>query len=141
MRYISGEMEVYMQILMIIGTVARLLSVAYAVQGTATFYDPPYVRKSSTFYGNKDFEDYVAAASNALWANGTACGKFFAVRCIGGTNLAPKLCVSPPFGIAVRIVEYCPRCGATINLAKNAFVAIADPDAGKVKINYEPYLV
>ena len=40
MRYILGKMGVHMQVLMIIGTVARFLSVAYAAQGTATFYDP-----------------------------------------------------------------------------------------------------
>ncbi|GMY35487.1 EG45-like domain containing protein [Fagus crenata] len=121
-------MGVYMQILMITGIVACLLSVAYAAQGTATFYDPPYV--PSTCYGYKDFEDYVDAASNAIWKNGAACGKQFVVQCIRGTNLAPEPCSSVAT-IGVRIVDHCTRCRATVNLSRRAFVAIANPHAKK----------
>lgn len=35
-----------MRVLMMIGMMACLVSVSYAATGTATFYTPPYVRKS-----------------------------------------------------------------------------------------------
>jgi ribosomal protein S27AE len=77
---------------------------------------------------------YVAAASNALWNNRTACGKTLLVNCIGGTNLAPQPCSS--LRVFMKIVDYCPRCGATINLSRDAFAMIANPDSGKIKMDY-----
>ena len=93
---------------------------------------------TSACYGYKDNGVYVAAASNAFWNNRTACGKTFLVNCIGGTgtNLAPQPCSS--LRVFIKIVDYCPRCGLTINISKDAFVIIANLDSRKVKINFEP---
>ncbi len=82
--------------------------------------------------------NYVAAANNALWNGREACGKTFVFKCIGRTNLGPELC--SPFSIFVKIVDYYPTCTSTINLSTDAFFIIANLDAGRVKINYEPYL-
>jgi expansin (peptidoglycan-binding protein) len=39
--------------------------------------------------------------------------------------------------VVVKIVDYCPPgCQGTIDLSKEAFSMIANPDAGKIKIEY-----
>ena len=39
--------------------------------------------------------------------------------------------------VVVKIVDYCPAgCQGTIDLSQEAFAAIANPDAGKIQIEY-----
>lgn len=93
---------------------------------------------ASACYGYEDVAGFwIAAASNATWNNGKICGQKFWVKCTGGANLAPNPCYSG--GIVVTVVDYCPKCRATLNLSLLAFSVIADFDAGRVKIYYEKY--
>lgn len=71
----------------------------------------------------------VAGASEALWGNGRACG-------IGATNMVPHPCRNGTSSI-VEIVDFCPKCKSTINLSLDAFSPIADPRAGRIKIEYK----
>ncbi|XP_062165263.1 EG45-like domain containing protein [Alnus glutinosa] len=110
-----------------------LTSVANAAQGTATFYTPPYV--PSSCYGYETNGLMIAATSDAIWGNRTACGTNYNVNCIGATNKG----VPPCWGtsVVVKIVDYCQiGCQGTINLSQEAFSAIANPDAGKIIIEY-----
>ncbi|KAL4654516.1 EG45-like domain containing protein [Castanea sativa] len=111
-----------------------LISVANAAQGTATFYTPPYI--PSSCYGNQNNGVMIAAASDAIWGNRAACGRMYRVRCTGATNQGvPQPCKST--SVVVKIVDYCPPgCKGTIDLSQEAFSAIANPDAGKIKIEY-----
>ncbi|ONI27063.1 hypothetical protein PRUPE_1G065400 [Prunus persica] len=60
--------------------------------------------------------------------NGAACGRLYTVRCIGGTNRMAKPCTQVSV-VIVKIVEYCPSgCRGTINLSREGFVVIANPD-------------
>ncbi|XVE63436.1 hypothetical protein DITRI_Ditri07aG0020500 [Diplodiscus trichospermus] len=118
---------------------ATLLSVASAIQGTATFYTPPYVRNfcCSACNGYQNDGVMIEAASNAIGNNRAACNKRYRVRCIGATNSG----VSQPCrggSVDVRIVDYCPSpgCQATIDLSREAFARIADTNEGKIRIEY-----
>ncbi|OMO72510.1 hypothetical protein COLO4_27600 [Corchorus olitorius] len=106
-----------------------------AHEGTATFYEPPY--QPSACYGDKKINGVmIAAASDAIWDGGAACGKKYKVKCIGATNESPHPCKGKDH-VVVKIVDYCPSgCEGTIDLSQEAFKAIADPDAGKIKIYY-----
>ena len=81
-------------------------------------------------------EVMIAAARKAIWDNKAACGRKFRVRCIGAPNQGvPK----PRRGgsVVVKIVDLCPAgCQGTIDLSQEAFSKIADPNAGKIKIEY-----
>ncbi|GMY35479.1 EG45-like domain containing protein [Fagus crenata] len=121
-------------LIMVIMTIS-MASVANAAQGTATFYTPPYVPSSCNGYQNDGV--MIAAASDAIWDNRAACGRTYRVKCTGATNLGvPQPCKGT--SVVVKIVDYCPSpsCRGTIDLSKEAFSKIADPDAGKIKIEY-----
>ncbi|KAH9304810.1 hypothetical protein KI387_009214, partial [Taxus chinensis] len=135
------------------GVILRIWSVVFAVsfmcgtgwyccvaeQGTATFYTPPYV--PSSCYGNDPGQfpagNLFAAASDAIWDNRAACGRQYRISCTSATNQGvPMPCKSG--SIVVKIVDYCPSgCRGTFDLSADAFADIADPDAGKVNIDYE----
>ncbi|KAK9932004.1 hypothetical protein M0R45_019255 [Rubus argutus] len=114
--------------------VVCLLSDTYADEGTATFYTPPYVPSSCNGYENDGV--MIAAASNAIWDNRAACGRRYRVKCTGATNQGvPKPCKGN--SVVVKIVDFCPPgCRGTIDLSREAFAAIANPDAGKIKIEF-----
>ncbi|XP_027176407.1 EG45-like domain containing protein isoform X2 [Coffea eugenioides] len=122
-----------MRVLMMIAMAASLVSVSYAATGTATFYPPPYV--PSSCYGFQNNGVMIAAASDAIWGNRAACGRNYRVTCTGRTNLGV---LQPCRGsVVVKIVDYCPPgCRGTIDLSQEAFAIIADPNAGKVNIEY-----
>ncbi|XP_035549521.1 EG45-like domain containing protein [Juglans regia] len=121
-------------LIMVSMTIFTLTSVANAAEGTATFYTPPYV--PSSCYGFQDDGVMIAAASDVIWENRAACGRSYSVRCIGATNQGvPQPCKDT--SVVVKIVDYCPPgCQGTIDLSQEAFSAIANPDAGKIKIEY-----
>ncbi|PRQ19945.1 putative rlpA-like protein, double-psi beta-barrel [Rosa chinensis] len=117
-----------------VAVVICLPSVTFAAQGTATFYTPPYVPSSCNGYQNDGV--MIAAASDVIWGNRAACGRMYRVKCIGGTNQGvPQPCNGN--SVVVKIVDYCPPgCRGTIDLSQEAFAAIANPDAGKINIEY-----
>ncbi|XP_041021943.1 EG45-like domain containing protein [Juglans microcarpa x Juglans regia] len=121
-------------LIMVSITMCTLTSVANAAEGTATFYTPPYV--PSSCYGFQNNGVMIAAASDAIWGNRAACGRNYRVRCIGATNQGvPQPCKGT--SVVVKIVDYCPPgCQGTIDLSQEAFSAIANPDAGKIRIEY-----
>ncbi|KAK8507960.1 hypothetical protein V6N12_025073 [Hibiscus sabdariffa] len=101
---------------------------------TATFYTVPYV--PSACYGYEDDGVMIAAASDAIWDGGAVCGRQYKVKCKGATNESPHPCRGQDY-VVVKIVDYCPSgCQGTIDLSQEAFAAIADPDAGKIKIYF-----
>ena len=114
--------------------VCSLFSVASAIAGTATFYN---VYVPSACYGFEDQGVMIAAASDALWDNGAACGRMYRVSCSGPTNEGvPEPCKEG--SVTVKVVDRCPSpgCQATIDLSQEAFSAIANTDAGKINIDY-----
>ncbi|PIA46115.1 hypothetical protein AQUCO_01600409v1 [Aquilegia coerulea] len=121
-------------VLMVISLVVGLVSVVSAATGTATYYTPPYVPSSCNGYQNDGV--MIAAASDVIWNNRAACGRMYRVRCIGATNQGvPQPCRGN--GVTVKIVDYCPPgCAGTIDLSQEAFAIIANPDAGKIMIEY-----
>ncbi|XP_062165147.1 EG45-like domain containing protein [Alnus glutinosa] len=121
-------------LMMVVSMVICLTSVAYAAEGTATFYTPPYV--PSSCYGYQNDGVMIAAASDVIWGNRAACGRSYRVKCTGATNLGvPQPCKGT--SVVVKIVDYCPPgCQGTIDLSQEAFSMIVNPDAGKIKIEY-----
>jgi hypothetical protein len=94
-----------------------------------------YLMPASACNGLADDGNLIAAASDSMWQNRSACGRYYLVQCIGATNLAPQPCKHAV--VKVKIVDYCPPgCRGTINLSKDAFSIIADPRAGTIKVNY-----
>ncbi|KAG8372459.1 hypothetical protein BUALT_Bualt12G0068400 [Buddleja alternifolia] len=112
---------------------ASLISMASAIPGTATFYT---VYVPSSCYGFQDQGTMIAAANPGLFNNRAACGRRYRVRCTGGTNSVPA-CRNGE--VIVRIVDLCPGCGPDqLDLSREAFSAIANPDAGRIRIDYTP---
>ncbi|KAK9130238.1 hypothetical protein Sjap_010725 [Stephania japonica] len=120
----------FMGLVLILG----LSSLASAVPGTATFYTPPYI--PSSCYGFVNQGVMIAAASNEIWDNRAACGRMYRVTCVSGTNAVPQPCRGG--SVTVMVVDYCPPpgCRGTIDLSQEAFAIIANPDAGKINIDY-----
>ncbi|KAL0453800.1 UNVERIFIED_CONTAM: EG45-like domain containing protein [Sesamum latifolium] len=112
---------------------SSLISMAYAIAGTATYYT---VYVPSACYGFQDQGTMIAAANSALYNNGAACGRRYRVRCTGPTNQGiPQPCRNGE--ITVKIVDRCPGCGANqLDLSQQAFSSIADPNAGRIRIEY-----
>ncbi|XP_042423980.1 EG45-like domain containing protein [Zingiber officinale] len=112
-----------------------LVSYVAAVPGIATFYTPPYI--PSSCFGNEDRGVLIAAAGDSIWDNRGACGRSYTVSCTGGTNDVPNPCRGG--SVTVTIVDYCPGCasrGVTMDLSQEAFAMIANPDAGRIQIDY-----
>ncbi|KAI9125746.1 hypothetical protein K1719_003164 [Acacia pycnantha] len=120
--------------LMVLAIATSLVSVASAISGTATFYNQ-YL--PSACDGFQDDGVMIAAASDSIWDNGAACGRKYSVRCTSGTNQGvAHPCRSGT--VTVKIVDRCPlpACRGTIDLSLQAFSAIADPNEGKIDIEY-----
>ncbi|OAY31863.1 EG45-like domain containing protein [Manihot esculenta] len=135
-------MGIVKRVVVMVAMVSCLASVALAAQGIAVWYPnksgpgkPPYT--PSKCYGNQNNGAMIAGVSDALWNNGAACGRRYRVRCIGGANLAPHPCKQGT-SVVVKVVDYCSRgCQGEINLSRDAFAQIADPEAGIVKVQYD----
>ncbi|WCJ30196.1 plant natriuretic peptide A [Euphorbia peplus] len=135
-------MGTQMKILMVVWMILCLTTISHAAQGIAVWYPnnaspgkPIYT--PSKCYGNANNGVLVAGVSDALWNNGAACGRRYRVSCIKGANEAPHPC-KPGTSVVVKIVDYCSRgCQGVINLSRDAFARIADPDAGLVVARYD----
>ncbi|KAG6486029.1 hypothetical protein ZIOFF_054599 [Zingiber officinale] len=92
---------------------------------------------TSSCFGNEDRGVLIAAAGDSIWDNRGACGRSYTVSCTGGTNDVPNPCRGG--SVTVTIVDYCPGCasrGVTMDLSQEAFAMIANPDAGRIQIDY-----
>ncbi|GAV63958.1 DPBB_1 domain-containing protein [Cephalotus follicularis] len=117
--------------LLFVGLIISLVSIASADDGFATYYTTYF---PSACYGYQDEGDMIAAASDAIWDNGGACGSYYSVTCIGPDYDGPNTCYG---SVTVMIVDYCPPgCAGTIDLSEQAFSAIADTSTGKIIIIY-----
>ncbi|KAG6427818.1 hypothetical protein SASPL_112065 [Salvia splendens] len=123
----------FARIVMVALVAASIVSMASAIAGTATYYSPIV---PSSCYGFEDRGTMVAAANPALFNNRAACGDRYTVQCTGPTNQGvPQPCRNGP--ITVTIVDLCPGCAADqIDLSEQAFNQIADPAAGRIRIEY-----
>ncbi|XP_010108656.2 EG45-like domain containing protein [Morus notabilis] len=112
-------------------------SLAYAQEsGTATYNTPPYL--PSSCYGFEDQGVMIAAASDAIYNDGEACGQMYEVTCLSGTNLGtPMPCLEG--SVVVKITDYCKpeSCRGTIDLSIEAFASIADPASGVINVSYQ----
>ncbi|GKB45756.1 putative RlpA-like double-psi beta-barrel domain-containing protein [Tanacetum coccineum] len=102
---------------------------ALSDSGIGTINAPPYLHKGVM----------TAAANEALFQGGAACGKHFQVTRTGGTNLiTPHPCTSTPT-VTVMITDLCPSpgCKGDLDLSHESFSAIADPAAGGIYISYQ----
>ncbi|CAL5073836.1 unnamed protein product [Urochloa decumbens] len=121
-----------------VALVLAMVSLVAGAPGFATFYTPSYT--PSACYGYEDQGTMIAAASDAFWNGGEACGHRYVVKCKGATNEGvPHPCTGR--SVTVKIVDLCPAgCAGTIDLSQEAFAIIANPDAGRVKIEYRRYV-
>ncbi|KAL8040952.1 hypothetical protein ABFX02_10G133700 [Erythranthe guttata] len=103
-----------MRVIVFVAVIASsLISMASARDGTATFYTE-YL--PSACYGYEGQGTLIAAANPRLYNNGAACGRTYKVRCT---------------------VDLCPGCGNyQLDLSKQVFSRIANPDAGRIRIDY-----
>ncbi|XP_038712228.1 EG45-like domain containing protein [Tripterygium wilfordii] len=127
-------MAISMKALVVVGlVVVGLISMASAGPGIATFYTE-YV--PSACYGFEDQGVMIAAASPKIYNDGAACGRMYNVRCTGPTNQGiPQPCRGN--GFTVKVVDLCPGCqGSALDLSQEAFSQIADPDAGRIHIEF-----
>ncbi|KAK8671245.1 hypothetical protein V6N13_037845 [Hibiscus sabdariffa] len=129
------EMSVLLMICIVLFSCLPGSPVLAALQGNAVFFNPPYF--PSACNGNKNDGIWVAGVSDRLWNNGRACGRRYKVRCIRGTNEAPHPCKNGKT-VTVTVVDYCQSgCQGIINLSRDAFSAIADPDAGIIRVELD----
>ncbi|XP_076904359.1 EG45-like domain containing protein [Bidens hawaiensis] len=122
--------------LALITMVACLISVAHATAGQATYYT---VYTPSSCYGYQNRGNMVVAANSGLFNNKAACGRRCRVTCTGRTNLGV---LQPCTGrsVDVTIVDLCPGCAPNqLDLSSEAFAMIADPNAGRINIDYTCY--
>ncbi|KAL0919373.1 hypothetical protein M5K25_011464 [Dendrobium thyrsiflorum] len=114
---------------------------AFAVPGTAKAFPPslPFPQCTESSGGSFDHTAiiYSAKVSDTLWANGTTCGKYYCVVCTGGVDSSqPSPCRGEAYTIVI-IQANCRNCEATMNISKEGFAAIADPNAANIiKIDY-----
>ncbi|KAG2536923.1 hypothetical protein PVAP13_9NG234900 [Panicum virgatum] len=115
--------EISVVVLAMVAGLATMVPPAMAASGTATFYTPPYT--PSACFGNSEEEGtMIAALSEVFWDGGAACGDGVPHPCTGRS-------------VTVKIVDLCPAgCRGTIDLSQEAFAVIADPDAGKINVEY-----
>jgi hypothetical protein len=108
-----------------------------ASTGKASYYST-YI--PSACYGNdaSHFPQnrYMAAVSDGnpnLWKNGQGCGKHYRIRCVGNG------CRNGD-AITIQVVDRCPNgCqGRVFDLSAEAFGALADKNAGVIKVDYAP---
>ncbi|CAN1157877.1 EG45-like domain containing protein 2 [Linum perenne] len=116
-------------------TLVCLPTPSEAAQGLAVFHT---MYTPSACYGGQNKGVMIAGVSDKLWNGGNACGTRYRVRCTGGANTYPVPCKTTTATIEVTVTDYCRDCKGDINLSQDAFVQIANVDAGKVRVEYDP---
>ncbi|KAG6494655.1 EG45-like domain containing protein [Zingiber officinale] len=110
--------------------------------GTAAFYAPPYI--PTVCYGEETGEfppgNLFAAAGEAIWDGGAACGRFYMVRCL--SSASPRACVAGG-SVRVKIVDQGSALGSppskngtTMVLSLEAYRRIASLRAASVNIEF-----
>lgn len=90
---------------------------------------------ASACYGYEDRGTLIAAANPGLYNNGAACGQRYTVQCTGSINGGASPCRNGV--VTVTIVDRCAGCGPDqLDLSQEAFSTIADPNAGRIRIDY-----
>ncbi|KAF2318777.1 hypothetical protein GH714_010631 [Hevea brasiliensis] len=114
-------------------------SKAYAqVDGLASYYT---AHTPSACYGYEDHGVMIAAASEAIFNNGAACGLYYQVTCKSGTNAGTPFPCWGSGAVVVKNVDRCPDgCRSTIDLSQEAFASIADPNSGVINISYQQHV-
>ncbi|MBA0562577.1 hypothetical protein Golob_007610 [Gossypium lobatum] len=79
----------------------------------------------------------IVVAGDALWDNGTVCGKMFTMTCTRPRNPIPHQCTGKR--VTIKIVDHCPRCPSTIDLSHEAFTIITNPVASIINVDYKKY--
>ncbi|TQS43311.1 hypothetical protein FL583_20770 [Cryptosporangium phraense] len=91
------------------------------VTGNATFFDGGVGNCS---YPSLPADDLYVALGPSEYAGSAACGEYLDVT-------------GPDGKVRVKVVDQCPECAAGhIDLSREAFAQIADPDAGDVPVTY-----
>ena len=117
---------------------------SYGDVGTAGLYSPPYL--PTACYGSDAFQfpssNLFAAAGDGIWANGTACGRLYLVRCITSTS-TPYAC-NQNQTIQIKIVDHIGQeasvlsaYNTTLFLSPTAFATIANSSTAFSYINIE----
>lgn len=98
---------------------------------------------ASACYGFADQGVMIAAASEAIWNGGGACGQYYQVTCVSGTNAGTPYPCQGSSSVVVKIVDLCPAgsCRGTIDLSQEAFASIADTACGVINISYQQYVL
>ncbi|CAN1185065.1 Putative EG45-like domain containing protein 1 [Linum perenne] len=100
----------------------------------------------------------IAAAKPTLFRNGKSCGQVFEVTCTGAaaqddqqtqtetrrSSSEPSPCKKGAKPVRVTVIDSCSptkkeSCPSFV-LSKEAFAAIANPDAGLITISFKPYV-
>ncbi|KAK4404479.1 EG45-like domain containing protein [Sesamum angolense] len=107
---------------------------AYAVPGIATFSTSTL---PTACYGFQTQGTLFAAVGPDLYDNGTACGRRYRIRCTGPANQnVPQPCRNGE--VVVTIVDLCIACQPDqFDLSEEAFSRIADPNAARIRIEYD----
>ncbi|URE42096.1 EG45-like domain containing protein [Musa troglodytarum] len=156
------ERERWVAVATLVGLICDvcLLTVSADV-GTATSYDPPYLRKTFFFFFFFFFfflhglvytraatkcpgytEDQLpenglfVAAGNGVWDNGAACGRKYQLRCLSGLRRPCK-----DGSIVVEVVDFCrlSPCPSTFVLSNRAFDAVSKIPNTKINVEYAQY--
>ncbi|GMP94657.1 hypothetical protein CsSME_00044033 [Camellia sinensis var. sinensis] len=122
---------------------AHLSHLSLADLGTAASYAPPYMPTACSGNDGSQFpsSNLFAAAGEAIWDNGAACGRQYLVRCISAA--APNSC-NPSQTIRVKIVDTAQtsasrpsRGGTVMVLSTTAFGAIANGSPPSINIEFQ----
>ncbi|CAN6449636.1 unnamed protein product [Victoria cruziana] len=108
-------------ILLCLVAAVGLPSFSLAYDGTAAYFQPPYV--PTTCFGYQDNGVMIALASDDIWNGGAACGTLYSVACSDVSGA----CASDAQPVVVQIVDYCPQdCSTTLVLSFEAFLYASD---------------
>ncbi|KAL9264912.1 EG45-like domain containing protein-like protein [Drosera capensis] len=118
-----------------IAVVVCLASFAFGEHSTATYYT---TYTPSSCYGYQDQGVMIAAARADIFNSRAACGRHYTIKCTGLGY--PGDWIHPCNGnsVRVKVVDLCPGCKGAFDLSEQAFSAIANTAAGKLK--HDTYL-
>ncbi|MBA0655685.1 hypothetical protein Goklo_008143, partial [Gossypium klotzschianum] len=85
----------------------------------------------------KDQGKMIVAFGDALWDNGTVCGKMFTMTCTRHRNPIPHQCTGKT--VTIKIVDQCLGFPSTIDLSREAFAIITNPVASIINVDYKQY--
>ncbi|KAM3375319.1 EG45-like domain containing protein [Capsicum galapagoense] len=122
---------------------SHLIQASQADLGTASQYHPPYT--PTACFGNDPTQfpssNLFAAAGEAIWDNGAACGRRYLVSCIN--SVLPKACKKGET-VQIKIVDRAKTSktrptkeGTTMVFSNAALSAIALPNTPSLNIDFK----